>query len=41
MEEGKIDEATKTKHYLEERQRERRKDMEKRGVKHEPVYFHK
>lgn len=41
FEEGKVDEAEKTKQDLEGRQRERRKEMEGKGESFEPRWFHK
>ena len=39
LEEGKVDEADKKKDEVEEKQRERRKGMEKRGETHIPRFF--
>ncbi|XP_064171286.1 oxysterol-binding protein-related protein 7-like isoform X2 [Anguilla rostrata] len=41
LEEGKVNEADKKKDELEEKQRERRRAMEKRGEKHIPRFFTK
>lgn len=41
FEEGKVDEAEKSKQDLEGKQRERRKKLESSGEKYEPRWFHK
>ncbi|XP_072224392.1 oxysterol-binding protein-related protein 7-like [Leuresthes tenuis] len=41
LEEGKVAEADKTKDAVEEKQRERRKEMAKRGEEHIPRFFNK
>lgn len=39
LEEGKVEEADKRKDEIEEKQRERRKAMTKRGEEHVPRFF--
>jgi len=39
LEEGKVAESDKTKDAVEEKQRERRKEMAKRGEEHIPRFF--
>lgn len=39
LEEGKVDEADKKKDEIEEIQRERRKELTKRGEEHVPRFF--
>lgn len=39
LEEGKVAEADKRKDEVEEKQRERRKEMAKRGEEHVPRFF--
>lgn len=39
LEEGKVTEADKRKDEVEEKQRERRKEMGKRGEEHTPRFF--
>uniref|UniRef100_A0A3Q3H2C7 Oxysterol-binding protein n=1 Tax=Labrus bergylta TaxID=56723 RepID=A0A3Q3H2C7_9LABR len=41
LEEGKVVEADKKKDEVEEKQRERRKEMEKKGQEHNPRFFRK
>ncbi|KAM4535181.1 oxysterol-binding protein-related protein 6-like [Fundulus diaphanus] len=41
LEEGKVSEADKKKDEVEEKQRERRKEMDKRGEEHTPRFFRK
>lgn len=39
LEEGKVDEADRKKDDIEEFQRERRKELSKRGEEHVPRFF--
>lgn len=39
LEDGKVDEADRTKDEIEEIQRERRKELAKRGEEHVPRFF--
>lgn len=39
LEEGKVDESDKQKDDIEENQRERRKELAKRGEEHVPRFF--
>lgn len=39
LEEGKVDESDKKKDDIEEYQRERRKELAKRGEEHVPKFF--